>query len=178
MAYPALRLDAALAWGALLGLVQFCIVALFVVAAPDADIPDGLSLVLMTLYLAAFTWLALWLERTRPLRATWTWPYVWAIGGPGVVTLAEEVTTDGVAWAIGLALVVAGAVVGGMLHRAQVIVAAAIAALLLDVWLYDLLEIGAGGALVVSLLLGLAVIGLTVLTWRRLSPPAGIRSSA
>ena len=103
---------------------------------------------------------------------------MWAIGGPGVVTLAEEVTTDGVAWAIGLALVVAGAVVGGMLHRAQVIVAAAIAALLLDVWLYDLLEIGAGGALVVSLLLGLAVIGLTVLTWqaaRVLQPESDLR---
>ena len=64
-----------------------------------------------------------------------------------------------------------------MLHRAQLIVAAALAGLL-DVWLYDLLDIGAGGALVISLGLGLAVIGLAVLTWRRLSPPAGIRSSS
>jgi hypothetical protein len=43
---------------------------------------------------------------------------------------------------------------------------------------YDLLDSGAGGALIVSLLLGLAMVGLTVLTWRRLSPPAGIRSSS
>jgi hypothetical protein len=83
-----------------------------------------------------------------------------------------------VAWAAGLALVVAAAVAGGMLKRVQLVVAAVPGGIALDIWLYDVLDFGAGSALAVSLLIGLAVIGLTVVTWRRLSPPAGIRSSS
>jgi hypothetical protein len=177
MAYPALWLGASLAWGLLLAGLQALVGALFAVAAPDADLPDGVVLVLTVLYLALFAGLALALERRRPPRATWTWPYAWLCGGPAVVTAIEEVATDGVAWAAGLGLVVAAAAGGGLLRRAQLIAAAGIGGLVLDAWLYDLLDIGAGGALLVSLLLGLAVIGLTVVTWRRLSPPAGIRSS-
>jgi hypothetical protein len=76
--------------------------------------------------------------------------------------------------------VVGAAVAGGTLRRAQLVVAAAFGALGLDVWLYDLLGLGAGGGLAVSLLLGLALIGLTVLTWRRLAPvtPGGSRPSS
>jgi hypothetical protein len=99
-------------------------------------------------------------------------------GGTAFFSALSESTVDGVAWAVGLALVVAAAVGGGALQRPQLVVAAALGGIALDIWLYELLDFGAGGALVVSLLLGLAVIGLTVLTWKRLSRPAGIRSSA
>jgi hypothetical protein len=94
------------------------------------------------------------------------------------VSALSESTVDGVAWAVGLALAAAAAVGGGTLRRPQLIVAAGLGGIALDIWLYDLLDFGAGGALIVSLLLGLAMVGLTVVTWRRLSPPAGIRSSS
>jgi hypothetical protein len=136
------------------------------------------QVVVAAAYLTLFVGLALALERTRRERATWTWPYAWVSGAPGFVSTLADATADGVAWAAGLALVVTAAVGGGTLKRPQLVVAAALGGIALDAWLYDLLDFGPGGALVASLAIGLAVIGLTVATWRRLSPPAGIRSSS
>jgi hypothetical protein len=178
LAYPALRLRGALAWGVWLAALQALVGTLIVAIDPDIELSNGVGTVLAGVYVAVFAALALALERRARDWATWTWPYVWFAGAPGFVTALADVTADGVAWAAGLALVVAAAVAGGMLKRVQLVVAAVLGGLALDIWLYELLDIGAGGALVVSLLIGLAVIGLTVVTWRRLSPPAGIRSSS
>ena len=111
LAYPALRLRGALAWGLWLGALQALVGTLVAALAPDIDLPGAVDVVVALVYLALFAGLALALERRAHARASWTWPF------------------------------------------------------------------GAGGALVVSLLLGLAVIGLTVLTWRRLTP-AGSRPSS
>src|SRR3954466_5109403 len=178
MAYPALRLKAALAWGLLLGCLQALIAALFATAFPHAHFSDGATTALTAAYFGAFTALALALERSDRDRAAWTWPYAWIAGAPAFISVLSEVVPDGVALACGLALVAAAAVAGGTLRRPQLVVAAGLGGILLDVWLYDLLDLGPGGALVVSLLLGLAVVAATVVTWRRLSPPAGIRSSS
>jgi hypothetical protein len=178
MAYPALQLGAALAWGVWLGCLQALIATVVATIDPDIDLPNGVDTLLTGLYLALFTGLALFLERSQRDRAGWTWPWAWLAGGVGFVSALSEHTPEGLAWAVGLALVVAAAVGAGTLQRPQLIVAAGLGGLALDVWLYDLLDFGAGGALVISLLLGLTVIGLTVVTWKRLSRPAGIRSSS
>jgi hypothetical protein len=178
MAYPALKLGAALAWGVWLGCLQALLGTVVAAIDPDIDFPDGLDVLLTGIYLAVFTALALALERSQRDRAGWTWPWAWLAGGVAFVSVLADNAADGLAWAVGLGLVVAAAVGGGTLQRPQLVVAAGLGGITLDVWLYDLLDFGAGGALVVSLLLGLAVVGLTVLTWKRLSPPGGIRASS
>jgi hypothetical protein len=50
------------------------------------------------------------------------------------------------------------------------VVGAVLGGIGLDIWLYDLFDFGAGAALVFALLIGLGVIGVAVVAWRRLSP--------
>src|SRR6185437_6748009 len=95
-----------------------------VVLDPGIDLSEGASVLVAAVYVALSAGLALALERRAHDRASWTWPYVWVVGAPALVTTLADAAPDGVAWAAGLALVAAAAVAGGMLKRVQLVVAA------------------------------------------------------